>query len=116
MSEQKHTPERLKFARHSLVSAIIEDADGNRVAECMATTNDRQYRHNAERLADCWNACKGIPDPETTVPMLVEGYRVANELVRRGAGPEEWDEEWVQLYLDPIMGTIAALDTPEQKT
>ena len=61
MSEQKHTPERLKFARHSLVSAIIEDADGNRVAECMATTNDRQYRHNAERLADCWNACKGIP-------------------------------------------------------
>lgn len=41
------------------------------VCKC-AGASDAETKANAERIAKCANACKGIPDPETVVPELVE--------------------------------------------
>ena len=69
----KHTPEPWrKWGENA-----ITDGQDEIVAETLLRKEDRllptnnMRGANANRIVSCVNACKGIPDPETTVPELV---------------------------------------------
>ena len=45
---------------------------------------DEQAEANAERLAACWNACDGLPDP-SVVPKLIAALKAAESTIRWAA-------------------------------
>lgn len=57
--------EPVKVENDPFDKPVVKDRSGREIAECY---DDKE----AARIVSCYNACRGIPDPEKVVPLLVE--------------------------------------------
>lgn len=84
----KHTPEPWTLTKRieSFLSTkwdafafFVEGPKDSMCRPCAVFTDGEKNRGlaeaNAERIISCINACAGIPDPEVTIPALVEALK-----------------------------------------
>ena len=74
MSAAKHTPEpwRLMENRPQIIEGGLDRHGRPLIVAIPMTGHYIEGHENAQRIVSCVNGCKGIPDPETTVPELVK--------------------------------------------
>ena len=116
MSAFNHTPEPWHLARyahkenHSVV-VVVKSGEDTDVASLFNpyphASNDQSVPMgerkfaNAERIVSCVNGCKGIVDPETTVPELVAAIRDI-----KAACPRYSEDEGINAGLLRIMQIV----------
>lgn len=80
MNNQKWTAEPWKAFNNSVVGQVTSESwigsEPCRIADTYGD-NDTEAEANAKRIVDCVNACKGIQDPVTAIPTMVEALRMA---------------------------------------
>lgn len=75
MTQVAHTPGKVRYVPWH----VEEGAPAIRTADdwlLCATSSDA----DAERIADCWNACEGIPDP-SVVGEAIEALRLIRSIL-----------------------------------
>ena len=78
----KHTPTPWYHTGWNVCSRTVDPVRGTLplVCKCEGASNDERVA-NAKRIVACVNGCKGIEDPETTVPELIALVKAAEGLV-----------------------------------
>ena len=84
-----HTPGELKVRRETPEMIYLESAGFPVATVCHDTRDTEEANANAQRLVECWNACKGIENPIEAIPALLAALERATGIIEDLEYPDD---------------------------